>query len=137
MRPLAIPTGTRTVLRMGGKRLTIVYADDDELMRVTLTDALVEEGIEVHSCDDGAGVADLCAEVRPDAVLLDINMPLVGGLEAARVLRSDIRNALLRLVAITGQGTWDLRREAMAAGFDEFLIKPAGVAALVKALRPV
>jgi CheY-like chemotaxis protein len=122
---------------MGGKRLRIVYADDDELMRTTVTDALVEEGIEVHSCDDGAGVAALCAEVRPHAVLLDINMPLVGGLEAARLLRSDIQNALLRLVAITGQGTWDLRREAMEAGFDEFLIKPAGVAALVKALQPV
>jgi CheY-like chemotaxis protein len=67
---------------------------------------------------------------------MDINMPLVGGLEAARTLRSDVRNAPLRLVAITGNGTRNTRREAMEAGFDEFLIKPAGIAALIEALRP-
>lgn len=121
---------------MAMKVVKVIYADDDDLIRSAVTHALVEEGIEVHSCADGADVLELCGAVGPDAVLLDLNMPTVGGLEAARRLRSDARNAELRLVAITGQGTWELRRKALEAGFDEFLIKPAGIASLLKALVP-
>ena len=121
---------------MSAKRLKVVYADDDELIRSTVINALIEEGIEVHSCADGADVLELCGLVDPDAVLLDLNMPVIGGMEAARRLRRDGRNAALRIVAMTGQGSWELRREAMEAGFDEFLVKPAGIASLLKALDP-
>lgn len=112
----------------------VIYADDDELIRSTVTNALKEEGVEVHTCADGADVLELCGAVNPDAVLLDLHMPIIGGLETARRLRRDVRNADLRIVAITGKGTWELRREAIEAGFDEFLIKPIGIAALLKAL---
>ena len=119
---------------MDPRRLTIVYADDDDLVRDTISRLLIEEGIDVHACEGGAQAIALCQELNPDAVLLDLNMPDLDGLETARELRRIPATRALRLVALTGRGTWDLRNKATDAGFDEFLIKPASTAALVRAL---
>jgi CheY-like chemotaxis protein len=113
-----------------------VYADDDALVRDVVTQALVEEGVDVHACESGTEALELCRELGPDAVLLDLNMPDVDGLETARAIRRDPRLMHLRLVALTGRGTWELRRKAIDAGFDEFLVKPVPVATLIVALRP-
>ena len=115
----------------------IVYADDDDLVRNVVTQALIEEGIDVHDCASGAEAIALCRQIVPDAVLLDLNMPDLDGLATARAVRRDPKLAHLRLVALTGRGTWELRRKAIEAGFDEFLVKPVPVASLIKALRPV
>jgi CheY-like chemotaxis protein len=122
--------------RMAGGRLTIVYADDDDLVREVVAQGLTEEDIDVHACADGDEVMALCTQINPDTVLLDLNMPRLDGLKTARQLRDDPRFSGLRLVAITGRGTWDLRRKAADAGFDEFLTKPVPITTLVRALAP-
>ena len=119
---------------METRRLTVVYAEDDDLMREATTDALTQADVDVHACASGAEAIALCAQVGPDAVLLDLNMPDLDGLKTARALRADPAFRNLNLVALTGNGTWDLRNKATDAGFDEFLIKPASTAALVRAL---
>jgi CheY-like chemotaxis protein len=121
---------------MGSLRFSIVYADDDELVRDVVTQTLVEEGVDVHSCGGGAEALELCRQLEPDAVLLDLNMPELDGLETARAIRRDPKIAHLRLVALTGRGTWELRRKAIEAGFDEFLVKPVPAETLLRALRP-
>ena len=121
--------------RMNSRRLEIIYADDDALMRQALPRLLAAEGIAVHACASGAEAIALCKQTTPDVVLLDINMPDMDGLETARRLRSDPSNRALRLVALTGRGTWDLRKKAMDAGFDEFLSKPIPADLLLSALR--
>ena len=120
---------------MKSNRLTVVYADDDDLVRETISRLLTEEGIDVHACVDGAEAVSLCAQMEPDAVLLDLNMPEVDGLQAAKQLRLNPAYNALRLVALTGRGTWDLRRKAMEAGFDEFLVKPIPTDVLIRALK--
>ena len=104
-------------------------------MREAITDALTQEGVDVHICGDGTEALALCEQIHPDAVLLDLNMPEVTGLEIARRLRRDAKHAGLRLVALTGHGSWELRKKAMDAGFDEFLSKPVGTDVLLRALR--
>jgi CheY-like chemotaxis protein len=121
---------------VGSSRFAIVYADDDALVRDVVTQALVEEGVDVHACEGGAEALVLCRELGPDAVLLDLNMPELDGLATARAIRRDPRLTHLRLVALTGRGTWELRRKAIDAGFDEFLVKPVPIATLIAALRP-
>ena len=113
----------------------IVYADDDDLVRNVVTQALIEEGIDVHDCASGAEAIALCRQIVPDAVLLDLNMPDVDGLEAARQLRHDPVTRNLRLVALTGRATTGLRAKASDAGFDECLAKPIPAADLADALR--
>ena len=121
--------------RMGKARTVIVYADDDDLVRTVVTQALIEEGIDVHDCASGSEAVALCRQIVPDAVLLDLNMPDVDGLAAARALRRDPLTCQLRLVALTGCATTGLRAKAADAGFDEILVKPIPASALAEALR--
>jgi CheY-like chemotaxis protein len=120
---------------MGLTRTVIVYADDDDLVRNVVTQALIEEGIDVHDCASGSVAVALCRQIVPDAVLLDLNMPDVDGLAAARELRRDPATCHLRLVALTGRATTGLRTKAADAGFDECLVKPIPATDLADALR--
>jgi len=120
---------------MEARRLRIVYADDDALMRQGVSRLLAAEGMAVRACASGAEAIALCQQSSPDAVLLDIHMPGIDGVETARRLRNDPVTGTLRLVALTGRGSWDLRKKAMDAGFDEFLSKPIPADVLLRALR--
>jgi CheY-like chemotaxis protein len=121
---------------MTTNRLVIIYADDDDLVRQAVTQGLIEEGIDVHACADGEEVLALRKQITPNVILLDLNMPTLDGLETARRLRRDPQNREMRLIAITGRGTWDLRQKAMEAGFDEFVVKPIPIVELAKILWP-
>lgn len=115
--------------------LTVVYADDDEASRESIWAMLTEAGIDVRTCENGVQALELCRNIGPDTVLLDINMPGLDGLETARRLRADPANSTLRLVAMTGEATWQLRQKALEAGFNEFLSKPVPANVLIRALR--
>ena len=93
-------------------------------------------GIDVHVCADGCEALRLCRTIGPQTVLLDVHMPGIDGLEVARRLRSDPAHANLRLVAITGEASWALRKMALEAGFDEFLGKPVPIDVLIGVLAP-
>ena len=73
---------------------------------------------------DGPAVSSAAEEFQPHLVLLDIGLPKMNGYEVARQLRNSakLRNAVL--VAFTGYGTDDDRRQAREAGFDYHLVKP-------------
>ena len=114
---------------------SIVYADDDANARTVLKDALAERGIDVRTCESGPDAIALCRERTPDAALLSIDPPRDDAFETARALRSDPATAQIRLVALTGRGTWDLRTKALEVGFDEFVVKPVPVESLLRALR--
>ena len=119
---------------MEPKKLTVVFADDDIPIRDTLVECLRDAGLEVHACNDGSEAVRLCSAVKPDIVLLDLNMEGIDGYEAARVIRRNLAMHPVRLVALTGFGNWDARRKAFDAGFDEFLTKPIPTQALVASL---
>ena len=119
---------------MSTLRFSVVYADDDPLMRETITDALTQDGVDVHACEDGAEALVLCEQINPDAVLLDLNMPGPTGLHIARELRL-IQKRRQRLVVLTGHDSVELRKKAADAGFDEFLSKPVTTDVLLRALR--
>jgi len=120
---------------METRRFTVVYADDDELIRSTVVDLLTSANIDVHACTDGDEALALCEQMAPDAVLLDLNMPELNGLQVARELRARAATSGIRLVAMTGRGSWELRKKAFDAGFNEFLTKPAPRELILEALR--
>jgi CheY-like chemotaxis protein len=77
----------------------------------------------------------LISELRPDVALIDIGLPELDGLEVARHLRRDPRNAGLQLIALTGYGQREDRDAAKQAGFDTHLVKPVDFEALFSLLR--
>ncbi len=119
------------------KKLRILLVEDNEDGRQTLAMMLRMQGHEVHEADSGpTGVAGI-HEVHPDIAIVDIGLPGFDGYEVARRTRADDRVEAVRLVALTGYGQEDDRRNARAAGFDWFLVKPADMGALDEILAHV
>ena len=74
---------------------------------------------------------------RPDVVFMDIGMPQMDGYEVARRLRQQPELADLVLVALTGYGQDEDRRQALEAGFNYHLVKPASLETLEQLLQTV
>ena len=119
------------------RRLLVV--DDNRDAADTLAALLATMGHDVHTAYDGPSALAAAAELRPDAVFLDIGLPGMSGFDVARRMRSAPALAGTTLVAFTGYGQEDDRREVLAAGFDRHLVKPVtfpDLAAIVEGLPP-
>ena len=116
-------------------RLRILVVDDNVDAADSLG-ALVELlGHEVRIANDGeAGVA-VASQFQPNMVLMDIGMPKLNGYEAARQIRQQLWGRTTVLVALTGWGQADDRRNSADAGFDHHLVKPIEMDDLLKLLQ--
>lgn len=119
------------------KQLRIVVADDNEDAASMLRVMLGKLGHEVHLGFDGEEAISLGDEHSPNVVILDIGMPRMDGYEAARQIRTRGWGKDAFLIAITGWGQPDDRRQTMDAGFDRHLTKPVQLSALQKVLEEV
>lgn len=103
---------------------TVLIVDDEphivELVRITLED----DRLDVVAATSGAEALELAAAVRPDVVLLDINLPDLSGLEVCRRLRRDPSLAGGRIVMLTAAAQREDVGAGLAAGADEYLTKP-------------
>ncbi|MCW2972432.1 MAG: two component transcriptional regulator, winged helix family [Thermoleophilia bacterium] len=113
--------------------MNILIADDDRSIRDALRRALVLAGYDVAVALDGQEALDQLDRVRPDALILDIGMPQVDGLEVARRMRAaGDRTPILMLTARTEVGD---RIEGLDAGADDYLAKPFDVGELKARIR--
>jgi signal transduction histidine kinase/ActR/RegA family two-component response regulator len=115
-------------LTAAGARILVV--DDNEDAAQMLAAVLTSYGCEVQIAHDGVEAMRLGAAQPFDAALLDIGLPVMDGYELAGRLRELPTLARAWLVAVTGYGQESDRRRALAAGFEEHLVKPVDVAAL-------
>ncbi|SRR5882672_12159909 len=119
--------------------LRVLVADDDRDTATLLAAILREEGHEVHVALRGDEVGDIDRLIRPDVVILDINMPGMSGYAVAREIRE--RRGPLAPLLIAISGSWKDpadQRVARQLGFEHYLAKPcepADVVALVNAFR--
>jgi DNA-binding response OmpR family regulator len=118
---------------------TILVVDDEpsivELVRFTLED----DDVRVVEASDGAEALILARRIKPDLVLLDVQMPRLDGLEACRQLRREPAFARTPIIMLTAAGQQADRTRGLGAGADEYLTKPfspLALLALVEALLP-
>jgi len=117
-------------------RLRVLVADDDRDTVTLLAVILRDEGHEVHTALRGDEVLELDRLVRPDVVILDINMPGMSGYALAHEIRARRGSIAPLLIAMSGQ--WTQKHEQLLArdiGFDEYLLKPCEPVLLIRMLR--
>ncbi len=121
----ATSSAHRRVVGFRGPPRRLLVVDDETVNRRVLVELLAPLGFETEEAANGAECLERCAERPPDAVLLDLRMKPMGGLEAARELRCrGEAGATVRIVAVSASVFADDRQEAIAAGCDDFLPKP-------------
>jgi len=111
----------------------IVVAEDERAVRESLTRALTLEGYNVTAVADGAQALEVLRSDPADVVLLDVMMPVVDGLTACRVLRSE-KNRVPILMVTARTETSD-RVAGLDAGADDYLPKPFALEELLARLR--
>jgi DNA-binding NarL/FixJ family response regulator len=121
-------------------RIRVLIADDDRPFLESLWDLIdgQPELAVIGAAADGLEAIELADQLDPDAVVLDLHMPLLDGVTAAARLRRDHPN--LCLIALTGDDEPALHRAVREAGADEVLLKSELVEGLLErlsTLRPV
>jgi CheY-like chemotaxis protein len=110
----------------------ILVVDDNQDAARSLAQLLHLLGHDVATAHDGFEAVELAASFRPDVVLLDVSLPGLGGHVVARRIREQPWGRNMLLVAATGWGRADDRRQSLEAGFDHHLVKPVDLGELVK-----
>ena len=106
------------------ERATILIADDSPVVRAVVRDGLEAEGHLVHEADDGFAAIAMCRDLRPDAVLLDIEMPGLDGREVLEQLKRDPELREVPVVFLTGRTGTDDLVAGLRAGAHDYLRKP-------------
>jgi DNA-binding response OmpR family regulator len=112
----------------------ILVVDDERAVRESLRRALELEGYEIELAEDGGQALErLAREDQPDAVILDVLMPGVDGLEVCRTLRS--QGSRLPVLMLTARTQVEDRVEGLDAGADDYLTKPFHFGELLARVR--
>ena len=107
----------------------VLIVDDNRDVADSLAALLRQMGHEVHVAHDGPTGLQTSVRVRPHIVLLDIAMPGMSGIDLAKEMRQTL-GPEVRIVAVTGYGSDQDRRQSLEAGFDQHLVKPVDPAFL-------
>ena len=110
----------------------ILVVDDEAQIRRALERALVARGYEVEAAADGVEALDHAAARPPDLIVLDLNMPVLGGLEVTRQIRSWSPVPILVLSVREDESD---KIAALDSGADDYLTKPFGVGELLARVR--
>ena len=112
----------------------ILIVDDNEDAAEWLATMLNLNGQETHVAHDGIEAISVAERIRPDAVLLDIGLPVVDGYEVCRRIREQPWGRDLLVVALTGWGQEEDRQKSKDVGFDAHLVKPVDDEVILKLL---
>jgi len=116
-------------------RPRILMADDHSLVLAGLRKLVEEEGDVVGTVEDGRALIEEAQRLRPDIIILDISMPLLNGLDAARQLTKLVPDS--KLIVLTVHSTPTYVTEAFKAGASGYLVKQSVMAELKQAIQAV
>ena len=122
------------LVQASGTRHRILVVDDNEDAALSLALLLEHYGHDVDIAHDGEQGVEKARSGEPDIVFLDLGMPRMNGIEAAKRLRSLPSGDDMLIVALTGWGQEKDQQRTRDAGFDRHLLKPVDPNALSKVL---
>ena len=113
----------------------ILVVEDNEKNMKLFRDVLLATGYRTLEATTGGQAVELATTHSPDLVLMDIQLPDIGGVETLGRLRADARTASVPVVALTAQAMEGDRERFLAAGFDGYLSKPVNVTDLIATVK--
>ena len=116
-------------------RPRVLLADDHALLLGAFEKLLADECDVVGKASDGRALVAAAERLKPDVIVLDIQMPLLNGLDAGRQIKQRVRDA--RLVFLTINEDPDLAAEAFRSGASAYLLKRSAASELMTAIREV
>lgn len=114
-------------------RPRVLLADDHRMLREVLARVLEADCEVVGQVGDGRALIEVAGEKHPDVVVLDVGMPLLNGLDAARILKKTM--PAVKTVVLTVSEDPDLAAEAFRAGVSGFLLKNSAATELLQAIN--
>ncbi|MDP9151172.1 MAG: PAS domain S-box protein [Myxococcota bacterium] len=121
-----------------GKRRVVVYVEDNSANVIFMRDVLGDfDGIELVTAPTAEMGIEIARARVPDAIIMDINLPGMSGLEALQVLRQDEATKHIPVIALTAAASERDRQRGLQAGFYRYLTKPVKVDELVAGLEAV
>lgn len=113
--------------------INVLLVDDEELFTDVLSERLESRGFEVKIANSGLNALKMIKEKTYDAIVLDLNMPEMDGMETLKKIME--YDSKLQIIFLTGQGTIEKGVEAVKLGALDFLEKPADLDKLVEKVK--
>ncbi len=132
------PAVPEPVREISGRDLTgfhILLAEDNRINQEVALEMLHQSGIAVEVVENGVEAVEAVRKRRYDAVLMDVQMPVMDGLEAARIIREEQPRETLPIIALTAHALDGDRKRCLAVGMNDYLAKPIDPDHLFQALR--
>jgi len=123
-----------------GRQLKIIFAEDDPVSSIAGRRMLEKAGYCVAAAKDGQEVLDLLAGQDVDLILMDIQMPVLDGVETAKAIRQAAHlgaKSRIPIIAVTAYAMTGDREKILAAGINDYVAKPVDKATLVEAIERV
>ena len=119
------------------EQIRVLVADDHAMVRTGLATMLklFDELVLVGEAKNGQAAVDLCDELAPDLVLMDMNMPALDGVAATRTIRE--KHPLIKVLALTGYAQDSTIKQALQAGVAGFLLKSVSLDELLAAIHGI
>ena len=112
---------------------TVLLVDDAAFMRTRCAKLLKDEGYEVVEAENGLDALAKYTASKPDAVLMDVTMPEMDGLQALKEIRKV--DPAARVTMVTAMGQQDLVMEALKSGAQDYVLKPFQPARVLDAVK--
>jgi two-component system, cell cycle response regulator DivK len=109
----------------------ILLVEDNEMNRDMLSRRLLRRGYEVVMAVDGQQGVDLAGSIAPDLILMDMSLPVIDGWEATRRIKANDATKKIPVIALTAHAMSGDREQALAAGCDDYDVKPIDLARLL------
>ena len=114
---------------------TILIVEDEPRNMKLMRDLLQRFGYETIEAVDGEQGVELARAAKPDLILMDIMMPKMDGLEATRIIKTDIITKHIPIIALTSYAMKGDRERTIEAGCDMYIAKPVDILEVLKAIK--
>src|SRR5262249_7131674 len=115
--------------------MKILLVEDNEMNRDMLSRRLARQGYDVTVAVNGEEGVELATSTQPDLILMDLSLPIIDGWEATRRIKAEPATARIPVIALTAHAMVEEKEKAMAAGCDDFDIKPVDFPRLIEKIN--